>query len=328
MAGEGKVVCVTGASGFIASWLVKLLLQRRYTVHATVRSLDDPKKTQHLLSLDGAKERLSLFEANLTEEGSFESAVNGCECVFHMASPVIPSVSVSDPKAKLIDPAVKGTLNVLKSAAKVSSLKRVVLTSSMSAVMFRVEPREFGAVVDETWFSDPKTCEQKKLWYPLSKTLGEDAGVTFCKEKGLDLVVVNPGFVIGPILQPTLNTTSEWVMGLIATGKEIFPDGIYRLVDVRDVANAHILAFENPEANGRYCVVGVVTRSSEIMKILNKHYPVLGHSERYKEGNGGEPVPYTVSRAKAEILGVEFTPLEVSIKDTVESLKEKNFLSF
>lgn len=80
-----------------------------------------------------------------------------------MASPVIPSVSVSDPKAKLIDPAVKGTLNVLKSAAKVSSLKRVVLTSSMSAVMFRVEPREFGAVVDETWFSDPKTCEQKKV---------------------------------------------------------------------------------------------------------------------------------------------------------------------
>lgn len=62
-----------------------------------------------------------------------------------------------------------------------------------------------------------KACNLQ-LWYPLSKTLGEDAGVTFCKEKGLDLVVVNPGFVIGPILQPTLNTTSEWVMGLIATG--------------------------------------------------------------------------------------------------------------
>ncbi|CAH1452150.1 unnamed protein product [Lactuca virosa] len=126
------------------------------------RPADDPNKTQHLLALDGAKERLSLFEANLTEQGSFESAANGCECVFYMTSPVIPSVSLSNPKAQFLDPAVTGTLNVLKSAAKVPSLKRVVLTSSMTAVMFRVEPWEFGAEVDETWFSDPETCEQKK----------------------------------------------------------------------------------------------------------------------------------------------------------------------
>ncbi|KAL4561217.1 hypothetical protein LXL04_033380 [Taraxacum kok-saghyz] len=179
MIGEGKAVCVTGASGYIASWLVKFLLQRGYTVHAIVRSLDDPKKTQHLIAFDGANERLSLFEANLTEEGSFDSAVNGCECVFHMASPLIPPVSVSDPKSQYLDPAVNGTLNVLKSAAKVSSLKRVVLTSSMTAVLNGVKPREFGAVVDETWFSDPATCEQKKLWYPLSKIVAENAAVKF-----------------------------------------------------------------------------------------------------------------------------------------------------
>ncbi|KAI3764262.1 hypothetical protein L2E82_14268 [Cichorium intybus] len=309
MGGEGKVVCVTGASGYIASWLVKFLLQRGYTVHATVRSLrqplllsnfdfssafisetfststvpliyaaDDPKKTEHLLALDGAKEKLSLFEANLTEEGSFESAVNGCECVFHTASPVL--LSVSEPQTQLLDPAVKGTLNVLKSAAKVPSLKRVVLTSSMAAVMFPAKPQELGDVIDETWFSDPETCEQKKLWYALSKTLAENAAVKFSKENGLELVVINPGYVIGPILQPTLNLTSEGIMGMIETGKEVFPDGIYRLVDVRDVANAHILAFENPEANGRYCLVGFVIRSSEIMKILNTYYPALSHSER------------------------------------------------
>ncbi|KAI3764261.1 hypothetical protein L2E82_14267 [Cichorium intybus] len=326
MGGEGKVVCVTGASGYIASWLVKFLLQRGYTVRATVRSLDDPKKTEHLLALDGAKERLSLFEANLTEEGSFASAVNGCECVFHTASPVL--LSVSEPQTQLLDPAVKGTLNVLKSAAKVPSLKSVVLTSSMAAVMFPVKPLELGDVIDETWFSDPETCEQKKLWYALSKTLAENAAVKFCKENGLELVVINPGYVIGPILQPTLNLTSEGIMGMIETGKEVFPDGIYRLVDVRDVANAHILAFENPEANGRYCTVGVVIRSSEIMKILNTHYPALGRFERYKDGKCVEPAPYSVSRVRAESLGINFTPVDISIKDTVESLKEKNFLSF
>jgi len=324
MGGEGKVVCVTGASGYIASWLVKLLLDRGYTVHATVRSLDDPKKTEHMLALDGAKERLSLFEANLTAEGSFDSAVDGCVCVFHTASPVM--FSVDDPQAQLIEPAVKGTLNVLKSAAKVQSLKRVVLTSSIAAVM--VSSAEHGFVMDETWFSDPSLCEQKELWYHLSKTLAEDAAVKFAKDNGLDLVAINPGFVIGPILQPTLNITSEGILGLIKNGKEVFSDGIYRLVDVRDVATAHILAFENPEANGRYCIVGKVVRSLEIMQIVDKLYPGLGHSERYKDGECVEPLPYNVSRAKAESLGVKFTPIEVSIKDTVESLKERNLLSF
>ncbi|KAK1425317.1 hypothetical protein QVD17_20668 [Tagetes erecta] len=326
MSEQRKVVCVTGASGFIASWLVKLLLDRGYTVHATVRSLDDPKKTKHLLALDGAKERLTLFEADLSVEGSFDAAVNGCVCVFHTASPVL--LSVDDPQTQLIEPAVKGTLNVLKSAAKVQSVKRVVLTSSMAAVAFGSRPLQSGVVVDETWFSDPLVCEQKKLWYHLSKTLAEDTAVKFAKENGLELVSINPGYVIGPILQPTLNLTSEGIMGLIKNGKELLADGVYRTVDVRDVANAHILAFENPEANGRYCLVGKVVPSFEIIKIVDELYPSLDRSERYKDGKHVEHVLYNVSRVKAESLGVNFTPLEVSIKDTIESLKEKNLLSF
>nr|XP_043623147.1 uncharacterized protein LOC122594927 [Erigeron canadensis] len=322
--GEGKVVCVTGASGFIASWIVKLLLDRGYSVHATVRSLGDPKKIEHLLALDGANERLSLFEANLTEEGSFDSAVNGCICVFHTASPA--KFVVDDPQAQLIEPAVKGTLNVLKSAIKVPSLKRVVLTSSISAVTTGVKVPRSGDVVDETWFSDPLFCEQNKLWYHLSKTLAEDAAVKFSKENGLELVAINPGFVIGPLLQPILNLSSEYIMRLIKSGDEISPDGLYRFVDVRDVATAHILGFENQQANGRYLMVGNMVHSSFIMKILNKLYPTLNHSDRYKDGKCVEP-PFSISRAKAESLGVEFTPLEVTIKDTVESLTEKNLLN-
>ncbi|KAI3472700.1 hypothetical protein Pfo_030966, partial [Paulownia fortunei] len=88
-----KTVCVTGASGYIASWLVKFLLQRGYTVKASVRDLNDPKKTQHLLALDGAKERLQLIKANLLEEGSFDSVVEGCDGVFHTASPFYHAVT-------------------------------------------------------------------------------------------------------------------------------------------------------------------------------------------------------------------------------------------
>ncbi|KAJ1379947.1 hypothetical protein SESBI_46431, partial [Sesbania bispinosa] len=107
--GEGKVVCVTGASGYIASWIVKFLLQRGYTVRATVRDPSNPNKVDHLLKLDGAKERLQLFKADLLEEGSFDSAVEGSDAVFHTASPA--QFFVKDPQAELIDPAVKGTLN-------------------------------------------------------------------------------------------------------------------------------------------------------------------------------------------------------------------------
>ncbi|KAJ8449453.1 hypothetical protein Cgig2_002250 [Carnegiea gigantea] len=94
--GKGKVVCVTGASGFIASWVVKLLLQRGYFVNGTVLDLNNGTQTDHLLALEGANERLHLFEADLMVEGSFDSAVSGCEGVFHTASPV--NFDVKDPQ--------------------------------------------------------------------------------------------------------------------------------------------------------------------------------------------------------------------------------------
>ncbi|GLT67566.1 hypothetical protein SLA2020_414210 [Shorea laevis] len=134
-----------------------------------MRMRDDAKKTEHLLALDGAKERLHLFKADLLDEGSFDSVVNGCEGVFHTASPVIIS-SADHHKALLIDSAVNGTLNVLKSCAKVSSIKRVVVTSSVAVVAYNGKPLIPDVVVDETWFSDADFCEISKFWYNLSKT--------------------------------------------------------------------------------------------------------------------------------------------------------------
>ncbi|KAH7679260.1 Cinnamyl-alcohol dehydrogenase protein [Dioscorea alata] len=210
---SGKVVCVTGASGYIASWLVKLLLDRAYTVKATVRDLGGPKKTEHLRALDGASERLQLFKANLLEEGSFDAAVDGCECVFHTASPFY--YAPVDPQAEFIDPAVKGTLNVLGSCVKISSIKRVVVTSSVAAVLFNGRPRTPDVIVDETWFSDAEFCERGKMWYLLSKTLAEESAWKFSKDNGIEIVTINPSMVIGPLLQPTLNTSCAVILNLI-----------------------------------------------------------------------------------------------------------------
>ncbi|XP_023881411.1 phenylacetaldehyde reductase [Quercus suber] len=323
MSREEKVVCVTGASGYIAAWLVKLLLQRGYTVKATVRDTNDPKKTEHLFSLDGAKERLQLFKADLLEERSFDSAVDGCQGVFHTASPVI--FTASDPQSQLIDPAVKGTLNVLRSCAKVPSIKRVIVTSSMASVMYNKKPLTPDVVIDETWFSDPVACEELKQWYMLAKTLAEEAAWTSAKENGIDLVTINPGFVIGPLIQPTLTSSIEAFLQIIH-GTQVFSNGIYRLVDVRDVANAHIQAFEILAANGRYCLVGGVTHYSELYNILHKFYPSLRLPEKSEDDKPLQPL-YKISQDKAKSLGISFIPMEVSVRDTVESFKENGILT-
>ncbi|XP_030443755.1 phenylacetaldehyde reductase-like isoform X1 [Syzygium oleosum] len=322
MSAAEKVVCVTGAAGYIASWLVKFLLQRGYTVKATVRNPNDPKKTQHLLELEGAKERLYIFKGELQEEGSFDSIVDGCEAVFHTASPVF--FSASKPEADIVDPAVKGTLNVLRSCAKVPSIKRVVLTSSMAAVVCNGKPLTSDVVVDETWFSDPAFCKESKLWYVLSKTLAEKAAWDFARENRMDLVVINPGHVIGPLLQPTVNLSVEMILNLV-NGARTFPNISYKFVDVRDVAHAHILALENPSACSRYCMVGEAIHCHGVLKILHNFYPTLHIPEKCENDEPFELAP-RVSRQQIEGLGVKFIPLEVSLRDTVESLKEKGFL--
>ncbi|XP_020592272.1 cinnamoyl-CoA reductase 1-like [Phalaenopsis equestris] len=322
MSGAGKLVCVTGASGFIASWLVKLLLQRGYTVKASVRDPADPRKTEHLRALEGANERLHLFKANLLEEGSFDAEISGCDGVFHTASPFYHSVT--DPQAELIDPAVKGTLNVLNSCSKSSStVKRVVVTSSMAAVSYNERPRNPDVTVDETWFSNPDLCKEKKVWYVLSKTLAEEAAWKFAKDHDIDLVTINPAMVIGPLLQPTLNTSNEAVLKLI-DGSSSFPNVTFGWVDVKDVAEAHILAFENPSASGRYCLVERVLHFSQLAKLIKELYPSIQVPEK---AAGDEPfIPtYHVSKEKVKGLGISYRPFEESLKETIESLKEKGF---
>ncbi|KAK9282998.1 hypothetical protein L1049_011225 [Liquidambar formosana] len=306
-AGAGKVVCVTGASGYIASWVVKLLLHRGYTVKASVRNLNDPKKTKHLLALDGAKERLHLLEANLLEEGSFDALIAECQGVFHTASPV--SFNVTDPEAEVIGPAVKGTLNVLASCAKTPSVRRVVVTSSTAAVLYNGKPRTPDVLIDETWFSNPELLKESKSWYLLSKTLSEEAAWKFAEEKGLDMVTINPSMVIGPLLQPTLNASVETIMSVI-NGIETFPNLTYGWVNVKNVAEAHIQAFEIPSASGRYCIVDRPAHYSEVVRILRENFPTLKLPEKCVDDKPFMPA-YNMSKEKAKSLGIDFIPLEI-----------------
>ncbi|MQL98230.1 hypothetical protein Taro_030930, partial [Colocasia esculenta] len=204
MAGRGRVVCVTGAGGFTASWLVKLLLEQGYTVHGTVRDPND-EKNAHLKKLGNATENLRLFKADLLDYVSLSASIAGCEGVFHTACPVPPS-KVPNPETEMVAPALNGTLNVLKACSE-AKVRRVVVVSSVSAVnMNPIWPRD--KILDEQCWSDKEFCKTTENWYCFSKTIAEEKALDYAKESGLDVVTVCPSLIIGPMLQLTVNASS------------------------------------------------------------------------------------------------------------------------
>jgi dihydroflavonol-4-reductase len=239
-------VCVTGASGFVASWLVRELLERGVTVRGTVRRV---ASADHLRALPGAVERLELVEADLTVPGSFEPAVRGCGTVFHTASPYV--IQVDDPQRDLVDPAVNGTLAVLRACAAAGDVARVVLTSSMAAVTDEPD----GRVLTEADWNEKSTLQRNP--YYLSKTMAERAAWTFVERERprFDLVAMNPFMIMGPSLGPGLNVSNKIIADLV---NGVYPGILsitWGIVDVRDVAHAHVRAAEVQAANGRYLLV-------------------------------------------------------------------------
>ncbi|KAG9407329.1 hypothetical protein AC1031_002057 [Aphanomyces cochlioides] len=157
-----QVICVTCGSGFLGSYCVKLLLERGYRVRATVRDPTNEKKVAHLKALPGAKERLTLFKANLLEEGAFDAAIKDCLAVLHTASPFFLN---NQTRENLVEPAVQGALNVLRSAARTPSVRRVVLTSSGASVYVH-----FGTKPADHVFTEADWSHQELMERPTSGT--------------------------------------------------------------------------------------------------------------------------------------------------------------
>jgi len=269
-----ELVCVTGATGFIAAHIIKLLLQEGYHVNATVRSLKDKEKYQFLVDFEPSgteesKRKLKFFEANLTVDGSFDQALAGCTYVLHTASPYV--LTVRDPQKDLVDPAVKGTLTVLQSCSKIDSVKKVVITSSVAAITDSPDPNH---VYTEADWNKESTLSRNPYYY--SKRLAEEAGWDYVKKNSpkFELVAVNPFLVIGPELSPTSVNTSNAIFQDLLSGK--FPAIIaliWGVVDVRDVAKAHVLAMKNPKANGRYLLCAATKTMKEAVDVLKPKYP-------------------------------------------------------
>ncbi|PPR85882.1 hypothetical protein GOBAR_AA34808 [Gossypium barbadense] len=204
-------------TGFIAAYLVKSLLEKGCFVRTTVRDPGDAEKVGFLMELAGAKERLKIMKADLTEDGSFDEAIQGVVGVFHTASPVLVPYDQNIQAATLIDPCIKGTLNVLRSCSKASSVKRVVLTSSCSSIRYRFDVKKQQITsLDESHWSDTEYCKRYNvLFYAYAKTVAEKEAWRVAKETGMDLVVVNPSFVVGPLLAPHPTSTLLLILAIV-----------------------------------------------------------------------------------------------------------------
>ncbi|XP_031488294.1 cinnamoyl-CoA reductase 1-like isoform X1 [Nymphaea colorata] len=307
--GRKPVVCVTGAGGYVGSWLVKILLSEGYIVHGTVRDPDD-KKNEHLKLQGNSCGKLQLFKADLLNYPEMSAAITGCEGVFHVASP-LPAHAVHDPQKEVIDPAVTGTLNVVK-ASKENGIRRVVIVSSVAAVV--VSPSLPKDSYDESCWSDLDHCKMMKKWYYVSKTMAESLAWEYAEENGLDLVTICPSLVLGPMLQPTVNVSSLVLIKLLKGEKDAV---IYSgMVDVRDLCEALVLLFEKAEASGRYICSAHHLRASVLVEKLKGMYPKYNYPDQYI--GFGHEVP--LSSKKLQNLGWRFRPLEETLADSVQSL--------
>ncbi|TVU42344.1 hypothetical protein EJB05_08744, partial [Eragrostis curvula] len=332
--GHGHTVCVTGAAGFIASWLVKLLLQKGYTVRGTVRNPDDTVKNAHLRALDGAAERLTLVRADLLDKESLDAAFRGCEGVFHTASPVTDNpwpatnrarTTLIDTQEEMIDPAVNGTRNVINAAADAGTVRRVVFTSSIGAVY--MDPRHGpGEEVDETCWSDLEFCQNTKNWYCYGKTVAEQAAWELAKQRRLDLLVVNPSLVLGPMLQSAVNASTWHILKYLDGSVQTYADAAQAYVHVRDVAAAHLRVYEAPDAHGRYLCAGPTLHRGEVCRVLAKLFPEYPVPSKCKGGARETSKGCRFSSRRLTELGVEVTPASLGLYDTVTSLQQKGLL--
>lgn len=339
-----KPVLVTGATGYVAGWIIKYLLDEGITVHAAVRNPDDKNKIAHLDQIAAqSKGRIYYFRSDLLTDGSYTQAMQDCELVFHTASPF--TTAIKDPQKELINPAVIGTKNVLDSANNTPSVKRVILTSSCAAIYTDAidSQKAPNAILTEAVWNSTASLNYQP--YSYSKTLAErKAWEIAAGQAQWDLVTINPSLVLGPMLNPHY-TTSESLNILKPFGDGSMKAGCPKigvgLVDVRDVAKAHLLAGFTPEAEGRYITSGHNTNFLEMALALQPKFggnypipkkalpkwllmivgPLANKLFTRQVIRNNVDIPFNADNSKIhKELGIEFLPIKTTMEDSFQVL--------
>jgi dihydroflavonol-4-reductase len=269
MENQDKLVLVTGGSGFIAVHCIVKLLQQGYKVRTTLRSLSRQDEVKGMIKNGGVTsfDNLSFIEANLSDDKNWKEAVEGCEYVLHVASPT-PVIKFTH-EDEMINPAKEGVLRVLK-AARDSGVKRVVLTSAYGAIAMGHKNRK-TPYTENDW-SDLNAGDIHP--YQKSKTIAEKTAWDFIKNEGdnLEFATVNPVGVMGPLLGSDYSHSHQIIKRMLEGEIKSCPkiDSCY--VDVRDVADLHLLAMTHPKAKGErfLATTGSALSMLDLAKILKR----------------------------------------------------------
>ncbi|GFF28658.1 putative uncharacterized oxidoreductase C513.07 [Aspergillus udagawae] len=340
MAPEDQVILITGASGFLASHIVDYFLRAGYQVRGTVRSVETARKVQQAFSGYAQQLTLAVVE-DVATPGAFDTAVRDVHGVIHTATP-FQVFGVEDNVRELLKPAIDGTLNILKSVHEFApQVKRVVLTSSFAAMADVTKGKWPGHVYSELdWNPTPYEVAAAKgapagLAYTTAKSLAERAAWDFVKSNkaNFDITTILPPMIYGPNINATaniakLNTSSMDIYRLISPqskSSDPVPENVFWLfVDVRDVAEAHLRAYQVAEAGGeRFFICKGNFTYQQFVNALRANLPEI--KDRVPVGNpSAAEVPsdvYTVDTSKSQrILGLKYRPLEETIVDAARSL--------
>ncbi|QKX62773.1 uncharacterized protein TRUGW13939_09938 [Talaromyces rugulosus] len=359
--GNGQHVLLTGANGFVASHILAILLERGFAVTATVRSqtkADDIIQTHPSWKGKINFVIVSDFTSQHPFDELFENTKNSAvplTYVIHTASPL--KFNVKDIQKEMIEPAVMGTTEILKSAHRHggATLKRFVLLGSAVSVLDSFEDitREGRPYTENDW--NPVTVQQAinrkdtVLGYNVSKTQGEQTAWEFMKthRPKFDLTVINPDIITGPMIHPisgsgSINETNHFAIASFIDGTHKTVEDVrfpfYHFVDVRDVAQSHVDALTNPAAGSqRILLISGLITPQLVVNIIRRHFPAL--EDRVPEGNPSQILPDGIHptgwdmRVSLDILSKgrkegswKYIELEQSVTDTVQSMIDRNVL--
>ena len=309
-------ILVTGGSGFVGSHIVSRLLKAGHEVRTTIRSATREAEIRRMMRDDGCESdgKLSFSLADLTDDHGWDEAVAGCDRVLHVASPFPQAAPRSE--EELIVPARDGTLRVLR-AARDAGVRRVVLTSSFAAVGYG--HTRYDRVFDEDDWTDPDGPKVQP--YIKSKVLAERAAWDFVAREGggLEMAVINPVGIFGPVLGPDLSASIVLIRQLLEGVPA--PAGLsFGMVDVRDLADLHLLAMTAEAAKGQrfIAVSGEVVTLSDIAGWLREDLGELAANVRMSPADAApaEPRRRTTSEKARRVLGWQPRPQRETELDT------------
>ncbi|HZY67940.1 MAG TPA: NAD-dependent epimerase/dehydratase family protein [Devosia sp.] len=331
------LILVTGASGFVGKWCVVKLLEKGYRVRGTIRSqakAERVRRTLEALVGPDVLARLELVEADILADRGWAEAMAGVDAVMHVAT-VIRGDEPRD-QSLVIRPAIEGTERILK-ATHAAGIKRLIVTSSIATVGYGHGHTTGTRTYNETHFTN--LANMRHTWaYCIGKTKAEQLAWAFAEEHGLDLTTIHPGAIIGPALDEDASISVGLVGGLLDGTTPALPSNGFSIVDVRDVADMHVAALENPAANGqRYLATAEYMPFPEVGRVLQELYPdrkipnrpapdwairlvaLFGGPARQIINDIGNVKIFDGSKGEA-LMGHPYISARQSIKDTAEAV--------